>query len=79
MIRFMRAVIKKILSPFLQAFVRYYFSKPRTYRFREIRAIVLPGVFFPHFTISTKLLLQFLEDRNLKGKSLLELDVELEL
>jgi release factor glutamine methyltransferase len=69
----MRAVIKKILSPFLQAFVKFYFSKPRSYRYKEIKALVLPGVFFPHFTISTKLLLQFLEPLNLRNKSFLEL------
>lgn len=69
----MRKLIVRIISPFFKSFVNYYFSKPRAYRFKEIQAVVLPGVFFPHFTISTKLLLQFLETKNLENKSFLEL------
>lgn len=33
----------------------------------------MPGVFFPHFTHSTKILLQFLETPDLQSKSFLEL------
>jgi len=69
----MRKLIVRFVFPFFRSFVTFYFSKPRTYRFKDIKAIVLPGVFFPHFTISTKLLLQFLETKNLENKSFLEL------
>jgi len=69
----MRKLIVRIIFPFFRSFVNYYFSKPRSYRFKEIKAVVLPGVFFPHFTISTKLLMQFLETKNLENKSFLEL------
>ncbi len=69
----MRKLIVRFVFPFFRSFVIFYFSKPRKYRFKEIKAIVLPGVFFPHFTISTKLLLQFLETKNLENQSFLEL------
>ncbi len=69
----MRGLLIKIIAPFLQRFVKYYFTKPRNYRYKDIKATVLPNVFFPHFTISTKLLLQFLETKELNNKSLLEL------
>ncbi len=69
----MRKLIVRFVFPFFKSFVNFYFSKPRKYRFKEIKAVVLPGVFFPHFTISTKLLLQFLVTKNLENKSFLEL------
>lgn len=69
----MRRLPAKLISPALQFFIRHYFKKPRTYRYKKIRAVVNPGVFFPHFTLSTRLLLQFLEDKNLKDKRFLEL------
>lgn len=69
----LRSVVTRALHPILGVFARSYFAKPRSYRYKNIKVIVLPGVFFPHFTISTKLLLQFLERQNLAGKSFLEL------
>ena len=69
----MRKIIVRIVSPFLQIFLKYYFKKPRKYRYKNINTIVLPGVFFPHLTISTKVFLQFLEEKNLTDMSLLEL------
>ncbi|MFK8046755.1 MAG: methyltransferase [Crocinitomicaceae bacterium] len=68
-----RRLPARVLSPFFQYFVKYYFKKPRNYNYKNIKAKVFPGVFFPHFTISTKILLNFLDTENLSGKSLLEL------
>ena len=69
----MRRLPAKIISPFLQRFLKYYFKKSRKYHYKDIKTVVLPGVFFPHFTISTKILLQFLETKKLFNKTLLEL------
>lgn len=69
----MRRIPAKIISPVLQFYVKHYFKKPRPYRYKNIKGIVNPGVFFPQFTISTKMLLQFLEEKDLKGKQFLEL------
>jgi release factor glutamine methyltransferase len=68
-----RRLPARILSPFLQFFVKHYFKKPRAYNYKNIKAKVYPGVFFPHFTISTKILLNYIDKENLKDKSLLEL------
>jgi release factor glutamine methyltransferase len=69
----MRRIPAKIISPALQLFIKQYFKKPRSYRYKSIKGKVNPGVFFPHFTISTKMLLDFLETKQLKGKTFLEL------
>lgn len=68
-----RNLLKRLLGPILQSFAAWYFKKPRAYSYKNIRGIVLPGVFYPHLTISTKLLLEFLETKDLKKQSFLEL------
>lgn len=69
----MRRIPAKIISPALQFYIKHYFKKSRPYRFKNIKGVVHPGVFFPQFTISTKMLLQFLEEKDLAGKTFLEL------
>lgn len=69
----MRTILKKILSPFLQKASSIYLSKPRKYSYKNISVWVEPGVFPPFITISTKLLLEFIEPLDLKGKTFLEL------
>ena len=69
----LRAIVKRLLHPALNAYSKWYFSKPRNYRYKDLTVIVNPGVFFPHFTISTKLLLEYLDDENLRNRSVLEL------
>ncbi len=69
-------MIKKVfnlLSPVLRRLAKYYFSKPRPFNYKGIKGTVLPDVFYPIFTISTKLLMDFIEQFDLKGKSFLEL------
>ena len=63
----------KILDPILKWFFQRYYSKPRKYRYQNIEVIVYPEVFPPHFTISTKLLLDYINSIDLKGKKVLEL------
>ena len=63
----------KFILTFFKIFAKYYFKKTRFYRYKKIKVKVLPGVFFPHFTMSTKFLLQFIDAQNLTDKSLLEL------
>jgi release factor glutamine methyltransferase len=69
----MRGIIKKIISPFLKKASTIYLAKPRLYKYKSISVIVEPTVFPPFITISTKILLQFLETLNLKTKTFLEL------
>jgi release factor glutamine methyltransferase len=68
-----RNKIKRILGPVIKPAARWYFSKPRSYRYKTLEITVMPGVFHPHLIISTKLLLEFLEGKNLAGKHFLEL------
>ncbi len=69
----MRKLIQRIVSPFLQKASAIYLSKPRNYRYKNICVRVAPGVFPPFITISTKLLLQFIEPLPLQNKTFLEL------
>lgn len=72
----MKRALKKIIkasAPALQFLGKLYFAKPRRFSYHKVNAIVLPGVFFPHFTFSTKFLMDFFSDFNLEGKKFLEL------
>lgn len=69
----MKAIIKRIISPLLQKASAAYLKKRRKYSYRGISVWVEPTVFPPFVTISTKLLLQFLETLPLTDKKFLEL------
>ena len=69
----MKAIIKRIISPLLQKASAKYLTKPRRYTYRSVSVWVAPTVFPPFLTISTKLLLQFIETLPLQNKKLLEL------
>ena len=69
----MRNFLKKITHPFLKKITGLYFSKPRKYSYQNIDVMVHPDVFPPHYTISTKILLQYIDTLDLKNKSFLEL------
>ncbi len=69
----MRGTVKSILKPFLEKYYRYKTKKPINYQFEGLSFTVLPGVFAPIFTISTKLLLEEVTLMELKEKSFLEL------
>lgn len=69
----MRKTIISIVAPILQRYSRWYFSKPRKYHFLTVKGVILPGVFHPQFTISTKLLMQYISAFKLTNKSVLEL------
>jgi release factor glutamine methyltransferase len=69
----MKALLKKIISPFLKKASTIYLSKSRKYIYKEIAVWVEPTVFPPFITFSTKLLLEFLETLSLKEKKVLEL------
>ncbi|MFT3793560.1 methyltransferase [Flavobacterium sp.] len=69
----MKAIVKRILSPLLQKASAHYLKKRRKYAYRGVSVWVEPTVFPPFITISTKLLLQFLDPMDLRGKKVLEL------
>jgi len=69
----MRKILQKISHPFLKKFTSFYFSKPRMYSYKDLHVLVHQDVFPPHYTISTKILLDYLYDLELEGKNVLEL------
>tara|TARA_R110002126_G_scaffold157104_1_gene304599 strand:+ start:26725 stop:27399 length:675 start_codon:yes stop_codon:yes gene_type:complete len=69
----MRNFIKKITHPFLRIGTKIWFSKPRKYAYKGVKVMVHPDVFPPHYTISTKILLDFIDTLGLAKTSLLEL------
>ena len=69
----MRTILKKITHPFLKLGLRLYYWKPRTFCYNTICIKVHPDVFPPQLTFSTKILLDFVANLDLKNKSFLEL------
>lgn len=63
----------KLISPILQFMHRKYLAKPRPFDYQGLNVIVSPGVFYPRFTISTRMMLDFLNERDLNGKKVLEI------
>lgn len=63
----------RLISPGLKIYVKYYFKKPRSWQYKGLNLTILPSVFFPHFTHSTKMLMDFVEEQDLIGSTFLEL------
>lgn len=69
----MKKRLKNTISPFLQWWFKKHYSKTRVFKYQGIKITVVPGVFPPNFTISTRILLKYIDTLNLDGKTLLEL------
>lgn len=61
------------ISPLLKKLAKAYTNKQREFKYKSISVTILPGVFHPGLFISSKLLLNFVDNLNLKNKTLLEL------
>ena len=68
-----RQLLKKLTHPILKYGTQKWSSKPRLYSYDGIEVIVMPDVFPPHYTISTKILLDYIKPLDIKDKTLLEL------
>jgi len=69
----MKKVITKILSPFYKRYHFWLHRKPRKYSYKNVYTIVLPSVFSPVNTISTKVFLDYISKLDLEQKQVLEL------
>lgn len=69
----MKYLFKKILFPVLKSAYNIYASKERSYSYKGINVIVMPGVFHPGLFFSTKLLIEYISKYDLKDKNVLEL------
>ncbi len=65
--------LTKAASPLFRATYRWYVKKPRTYSYKGIHVLIHPGVFYPRFIFSTRIMLDFLDRIDLRGKKLLEI------
>ena len=68
-----RKLIKHITHPALKFFTEKYFNNTRNYTYNEITVEVIPSVFPPHYTLSTKILLDYISNLDLENKMFLEL------
>lgn len=68
-----RRIIRKLTNYTLKPLLSDYLKKDRVFRYKRQKFFVLSGVFHPGFFFSTKILLGYLEGKNLAGKKLLEL------
>ncbi|WP_044400360.1 methyltransferase [Lacinutrix sp. Hel_I_90] len=65
--------LKKIIFPLAKLVFNTYHLRERNYVYEDIEVAICAEVFPPHFTISTKILLDYLKPLNLKNKTFLEL------
>jgi len=63
----------KWLHPILKKLTAYYLSKPRWYRYEDIKIKIVPGIFHPGFFFSTGFLIEYLKTQPIKDKKILEL------
>ena len=66
-------MLKFLLNTFYRPLLMRYLSRDRNYHYKGLSIRVLQGVFHPGFFFSTKFLLKFLDQMDLRNKSLLEL------
>jgi release factor glutamine methyltransferase len=69
----MRNTIKYFVGATYKPLLVKYLSKTKNYQYNGIKLIIPPEVFHPGFFFSTKLLLKYLDQYPLKGKTFLEL------
>lgn len=65
--------LKKIIFPIAKFAFDKYHLKQRNYTYQGIRVKISAEVFPPHFTISTKILLEHIKPLEITGKNFLEL------
>ena len=66
-------ILKSLAFRILYPASEKYLSKERSYSYKGITVTVFPGVFHPGFYFSTKLLINYFEDLDLRKKYILEL------
>ncbi|OJJ15217.1 hypothetical protein BKI52_39605 [marine bacterium AO1-C] len=66
-------MIKKVFARSVIPLVKWYLTKDRSFRYKQLKIKVFSGVFHPGFYFSTKLLLDYLGNLYLTRKKVLEL------
>ncbi|MGD9899523.1 MAG: methyltransferase, partial [Calditrichaceae bacterium] len=74
--RFKTSGLRKILRLFAATVIKpplsIYLRSPHSYHYKDIHLRIAPGVFHPGFFFSTRFLINYLENIELKNKTLLE-------
>lgn len=65
--------LKKIIFPIAKFAFDKYHLKQRSYTYQDIKVKISAEVFPPHFTISTKVFLEYIKPLEITGKNFLEL------
>lgn len=73
MIHIIRRVAARTGQPLIWKIYKWYMGSPRWYHYQGIKVRLLPTVFHPGWLISTRVLLEFLTNIDLKDKYILEL------
>jgi len=68
-----RKLLKRVLAPILKPIDSWYSSDSRTWKYKGVRAVVLPGVFHPGLFLSTKILARYLNKQAISSQRTLEL------
>ena len=68
-----KSILKSLAFRILYPTSEKYLSRERSYNYKGTNVAVFPGVFHPGFFYSTKLLLKYFEDIDLRKKYILEL------
>jgi release factor glutamine methyltransferase len=69
----LRRVVRLIQSRLWKPYVAWYLRKPRRFRFQGVELLIQPEVFHPGMFYSTRFLIDYLRQFDLRGKSLWEL------
>jgi release factor glutamine methyltransferase len=69
----LRTVLKHIVARTYRPMLVKYLTKTRRYNYKNIKLEIPPGVFHPGFFSSTQLLLKYIDQLPLEGKTFLEL------
>ena len=68
----MKSAIRHIVSHTYKPLLERYLSRTRVYRYEDIKLEIPPQVFHPGFFFSTRLLLNYIKQLPLEGRSFLE-------
>jgi release factor glutamine methyltransferase len=68
----MKYAIRHIVAHTYKPWLEKYLSKTRVYKYEDIQLTIPPAVFHPGFFFTTKVLLNYIRQLPLKGKSFLE-------
>jgi release factor glutamine methyltransferase len=69
----LKRTLKRLSTAVARTTVNRYVQKDRDYGFQGLQLKIFAGVFHPGFFFSSKLLVKWLQQQNIKGKKILEL------